>query len=72
MTYSKEAPVEPGYYWLKRDESEEVVEIWTDPNNLSLDRIYYVHHCGSGSAVDSATMQGAQWAGPIPKPQSSL
>lgn len=71
MKYVREAPVEPGYYWLKRDGSEEVVEIWTDPNNPTQERIYYVHHCGSGSAVDSATLHEAQWAGPIPKPELS-
>jgi hypothetical protein len=68
MNYVKNPPSEPGYYWLKRDEAEEVVEIWTDPNNPGKERIYYVHHCGSGSAVDVGKMEGAQWAGPIPKP----
>ena len=70
MRYSTFPPAEPGYYWLKRGEEEEVVEIWTDPNaSAANDRIYFVHQCGSGSATEVRTMQHALWSGPIPKPE---
>jgi hypothetical protein len=68
MKYSSELPNEPGYYWLKRGDEEEVVEIWTDPNNPAVEKMYYVHHCGSGSAIAVGTLENAVWAGPIPKP----
>lgn len=70
MSYSTRPPSRPGYYWLKRDNIEEVVEVWTDPNDRVTERVYYVHHCGSGTAVEVLTMQGARWAGPIPKPSA--
>ena len=71
MKYSNFPPAEPGYYWLKRGEDEEVVEIWTDPNaSGGTDRIYFVHQCGSGSATEVTNVQNALWSGPIPKPES--
>ena len=68
MSYSHQTPNEPGYYWLKRGDDEEVVEVWTDPNQAPAEQAFHVHHCGSGCATEVATLEQAQWAGPIPRP----
>jgi hypothetical protein len=68
MSYSDRTPNETGYYWLKRGDEEEVVEVWTDPNQAPSERTFHVHHCGSGCATEVATLERAQWAGPIPRP----
>jgi hypothetical protein len=68
MSYSDRTPKEPGYYWLKRGEDEEVVEVWNDPDQVAAERAFYVHHCGSGSATEVAMLERVLWAGPIPKP----
>jgi hypothetical protein len=68
MSYSDRAPNEPGYYWLKRDGNEEIVEVWTDPNQAVAERAFHVHHCGSGDATEVVTIERALWAGPIPRP----
>jgi hypothetical protein len=68
MSYSDRAPNEPGYYWLKRDDDEEIVEVWTDPNQEATELTFHVHHCGSGSATEVVMIERALWAGPIPRP----
>jgi hypothetical protein len=66
--YSTQSPSAPGYYWLKYEGSEEIVEIWSDPGHPSEETVYFIHHCGSGEFSAVAVLAQAQWAGPIPTP----
>lgn len=66
MTYVKQAPTEPGYYWLKTGDTEEIVEAWTDP--AANERHLWIHHCGDGEGCEIGTFPAGLWAGPIPKP----
>ena len=66
MTYSAQPPSEPGYYWLKTGENEEIVEVWTDPEKNP--RSLWIHRCGDGDCCGIATLADSHWAGPIQKP----
>lgn len=66
MKYVAQPPPEPGYYWLKHGDVEEIVEVWNDPNGPA-DRLW-IHRCGDGKGCEMVTIRDGQWAGPIPKP----
>jgi hypothetical protein len=66
MTYAAVAPSEPGYYWLKSGETEEIVEVWTDPDDP--ERCLHLHRCGDGNCSALASVTDGAWAGPIDKP----
>ena len=66
MNYTAEVPTEPGYYWLKNGETEEIVEIWTDPEET--EPHLWIHRCGDGCCAEIASVNEGQWAGPIPRP----
>ncbi|MEA3213143.1 MAG: hypothetical protein QOE70_6200 [Chthoniobacter sp.] len=65
-TYTSTPPKEPGYYWQKTPDDEEIVEVWIDPADT--ERNLWVHRCGDGEGCDISSVANAQWAGPIPKP----
>jgi hypothetical protein len=66
MRYSSDPPTEPGYYWLKTPDAEEIVEVWTDPTIE--EEVFWVHRCGSGDACELADVIDGLWAGPLEKP----
>lgn len=71
MRYAHTPPFEPGYYWLKEGDGEEIVEVWTDPGTTgSKSSIYFIHRCGSGEAREVGGLDQALWAGPIPTPSA--
>lgn len=73
MRYAHTPPFEPGYYWLKEGEEEEIVEVWTDPGTASgKSAIYFIHRCGSGEAREVGRLDQALWAGPIPVPSAAI
>jgi hypothetical protein len=65
MNYSELSPTIPGYYWLKAGETEEVVEVWSDPDKA--EQLFF-HRCGDGACGALDADLGLLWAGPIPKP----
>jgi|GEM_PF-6220497 len=67
MKYAVTLPPVPGYYWLKDREGETIVELWSDPGSPNPDELF-IHHCGSGDCAMLSGLEGALWAGPIPKP----
>lgn len=69
MRYSRNVPAEPGYYWLREGDDEEIVEVWTDPARRE---IFFIHRCGSGEAREIGALGDAVWAGPIEAPAPPL
>ena len=68
MKYTSTPPTQPGYYWLKDATGEEIVEIWEDPGHPTAGALF-IHHCGSGDCAEVISLNQAQWAGPIPRPE---
>jgi hypothetical protein len=68
MQYSTKPPTQPGYYWLKSGEAEEIVEVWTDPEQPG--KAWWIHRCGDGNCSALESAEAALWAGPIPKPEA--
>ncbi len=66
MTYAAVPPSEPGYYWLKSGETEEIVEVWTDLDHP--ERRLNIHRCGDGNCSALTSITDGVWAGPIDKP----
>lgn len=66
--YTHRPPGQPGYYWLRFDGSEDIVEVWNDPGHPDPQRSFFIHRCGSGEVAEISSLQDAQWSGPIPSP----
>jgi hypothetical protein len=64
--------VEPGYYWLREDEDEEIVEVWADPEEKSGETLLFIHRCGSGDACEVASLEEVFWAGPLESPAQPM
>lgn len=71
MRYAITPPPAPGYYWLKDEDGDSIVEIWGDPGSPNPDELF-IHHCGSGDVATVSGLIGVMWAGPIPKPSPPL
>ena len=69
-SYTTKAPREPGYYWLRMEDNEDIVEVWNDPGHPAPERTFFIHRCGSGECAEIASLNDAEWAGPIPSPGS--
>jgi hypothetical protein len=67
VQYTSTAPSQPGYFWLKDKEGEEIVEVWTDPGH-AVAGTFFIHRCGSGEFSEVHSLQDVKWAGPIPLP----
>ena len=67
MKYTTSPPAEPGYYWLKDADGEEIVEVWHDPGH-PVSGTLFIHRCGSGDCGELASLKNVEWAGPIPHP----
>ena len=63
MKWTKDSPVEPGWYWwrVKRDDAE-VIRVVTHDAGLRLQSEFY---------NDLVTKCAGEWAGPIPEPQET-
>jgi hypothetical protein len=72
MRYAVTPPSEPGYYWLKDQDGETIVEVWSDPGSPARETELFLHHCGSGDAAHVADLKEVLWAGPIPHPSPSV
>jgi hypothetical protein len=68
--YSSRTPSAPGYYWLRADDIEDIVEVWNDPGHPSPETVFFIHRCGSGECEEIGSLGDAEWAGPIPTPRS--
>lgn len=68
--YTSCVPSAPGYYWLRADGTEDIVEVWNDPGHPVPEQAFFLHRCGSGECAEIASVRDAEWAGPIPSPSS--
>lgn len=68
--YSTQPPREPGYYWLRHEGNEDIVEVWNDPGHPAPEQVFFIHRCGSGETAEIASLIEAEWSGPIPSPQT--
>jgi len=70
LTYTRERPTKPGWYWLRRlgmePGEETIVQVyaWNAPGQEKLAVSY-----GGMVSTESKIFDGAQWAGPIPEPE---
>jgi hypothetical protein len=69
LAYTAKSPCAPGYYWLRVEGNEDIVEVWNDPGHPAREKTFFIHRCGSGECAEIASLKDAQWAGPIPPPQ---
>jgi hypothetical protein len=69
--YSTKPPTVPGYYWLRHEGNDDIVEVWNDPGHPSLEKTFFIHRCGSGESAEIVALKGGEWSGPIPMPDSS-
>lgn len=63
LTWTKERPTEPGYYWLKAH-LVTIVEV-----SLGIERYPIVRFTGSKDSIPLDLMRYCEWAGPIPAPK---
>lgn len=67
--YTTEKPSAPGYYWLRHEGNEDIVEVWNDPGFPSQEVTFFTHRCGSGESAELGSLTGGEWSGPIPSPE---